>query len=66
MDKWTYINGVLTLSSIFEEGGFEIEIELGEGDHVTLYEIPNFGGERRFLKEYNSTVEAIEAGRKLT
>ena len=68
MNKWTYKQGILTLSSRFEEGGYDIEIYLRGivANPVTLYTILNYGVERVFFKNYASIEEVVEATRKLT
>ncbi len=69
MNTWEFKNGILMLSYRFEEGGFDVEIDLkylGKVSPIRVYEIPNFGGERRFLYDFDTIEKAIEYARKLT
>lgn len=66
MQGWDLIKNTLTLSYRFEEGGYDVVIQLGSIADVGLYENPAFGGEPRHLGDYSCIKSAIEAGRKLT
>lgn len=58
-------NGMPTLCSIVEEGGWIIRFNIVTRQFA-LYEVPQFGGEERFYKAYEDIVEAIQQGRKWT
>ena len=57
-------SGELTLTDIFEEGGAVIKMD--RTGKVKLYEIPQYGGDERFVGEYTNVVEAIEISNKWT
>lgn len=64
--KWEaeFTGTTLKLSNISEEGGFVIEaIYSGE---VYLYEVPHYGGEVRFKKQYDNVCKAIIAAMQMT
>jgi len=62
--KAEYKNGTLELSDIFEEGGTTIRVE--RTGKAKLYEIPQYGGDERYVGEYNSVCDALDVAAKMT
>jgi len=66
MDKYTMIlkNGILIIQEAdYIEDGWYIEVS---GKGITLYEIPRYGGQEQKIDDYETILEAIEAGNALT
>ena len=66
MDKYIMMieNDKVTIQSFeYIEDGFFIEIK---GSVISLFEIPQFGGEVQTIGNFKTVIEAINAGKALT
>lgn len=57
-------NGELEISNLFEEGGWIIKVS--KDNLFRLYEVPQFGGEERYIDSYPNIMEAIKEGESWT